>query len=195
MDYNSTRERLAMPEYGRLVQDMVHHALTIADRNERQTYAKAIITVMAGVNPGMKNVPDFRRKLWDHLAFMANYQLDIDYPFPITHYNEEKEKPHLAYPGHEIKWRHYGHLIEEAVKSLTEMPDTAQRRQLLRQVGTRMKRSLAEWKGDGVEDAKVARDIAAYTEGALAPDFSRPGMRLMEIREQRNKKGKKGNNH
>ena len=195
MDYNSTRERLAMPEYGRLVQDMVHHALTIADRNERQNYAKAIITVMAGVNPGMKNVPDFRRKLWDHLAFMANYQLDIDYPFPITHYNEEKEKPHLTYPGHEIKWRHYGHLIEEAVKSLTEMPDTAQRRQLLRQVGTRMKRSLAEWKGDGVEDAKVARDIAAYTEGALAPDFSRPGMRLMEIREQRNKKGRKGNNH
>ena len=195
MDYNSTRERLAMPEYGRLVQDMVHHALTIADKNERQNYAKAIITVMAGVNPGMKNVPDFRRKLWDHLAFMANYQLDIDYPFPITHYNEEKEKPHLTYPGHEIKWRHYGHLIEEAVKSLTEMPDTAQRRQLLRQVGTRMKRSLAEWKGDGVEDAKVARDIAAYTEGALAPDFSRPGMRLMEIREQRNKKGKKGNNH
>ena len=195
MDYNSTRERLAMPEYGRLVQDMVHHALTIADRNERQNYAKAIITVMAGVNPGMKNVPDFRRKLWDHLAFMANYQLDIDYPFPITHYNEEKEKPHLSYPGHEIKWRHYGHLIEDAVKSLSEMPDTAQRRQLLRQVGTRMKRSLAEWKGDGVEDAKVARDIAAYTEGALAPDFSRPGMRLMEIREQRNKKGKKGNNH
>ena len=195
MDYNSTRERLAMPEYGRLVQDMVHHALTIADKNERQTYAKAIITVMAGVNPGMKNVPDFRRKLWDHLAFMANYQLDIDYPFPITHYNEEKEKPHLTYPGHEIKWRHYGHLIEEAVKSLTEMPDTAQRRQLLRQMGTRMKCRLAEWKGDGVEDAKVARDIAAYTEGALAPDFSRPGMRLMEIREQRNKKGKKGNNH
>lgn len=195
MDYNSTRERLAMPEYGRLVQDMVHHALTIADKNERQSYAKAIITVMAGVNPGMKNVPDFRRKLWDHLAFMANYQLDIDYPFPITHYNEEKEKPHLTYPGHEIKWRHYGHLIEEAVKSLPEMPDTAQRRQLVRQVGTRMKRSLAEWKGDGVEDAKVSRDIAAYTEGTLAPDFSRPGMRLMEIREQRNKKGKKGNNH
>ena len=195
MDYNSTRERLAMPEYGRLVQDMGHHALTIGDKSERQTYAKAIITAMAGVNPGMKNVPDFRRKLWDHLAFMANYQLDIDYPFPITHYNEEKEKPHLSYPGHEIKWRHYGHLIEEAVKSLPEMPDTAQRRQLLRQVGTRMKRSLAEWKGDGVEDAKVARDIAAYTEGALAPDFSRPGMRLMEIREQRNKKGKKGNNH
>ena len=81
------------------------------------------------------------------------------------------------------------------MKSLPEMPDTAQRRQLLRQVGTRMKRSLAEWKGDGVEDAKVARDIAAYTEGALAPDCSRPGMRLMEIREQRNKKGKKGNNH
>ena len=164
MDYNSTRERLAMPEYGRLVQDMVHHALTIADKNERQTYAKAIITVMAGVNPGMKNVPDFRRKLWDHLAFMANYQLDIDYPFPITHYNEEKEKPHLTYPGHEIKCRHYGHLIEEAVKSLPEMPDTAQRRPLVRQARTSKKRSLAEWQGDGAANAKGPRATPAYTE-------------------------------
>lgn len=185
-DYNSTREALKLPEYGRMVQDMVEYALTISNKEERQRYAEAIVRVMIGLNPKMSDVPDFRHKIWDHLAYLSGYKLDIDYPFEITrHEGRHMPPPRLSYPKNSIRFRHYGHLIEEAIQEIPQQPAGAQREEYVRLLANRMKRNLADWKGDGVQDTKVARDIAFYTDGEVVPDFSQPGKQLMQIGENR----------
>mgnify|MGYP002673252003 FL=1 len=185
-EYNTTREKLKLPEYGRLVQNMVEYALKIEDRNERQAYAEAIVDVMIGLNPKMKDVPDFQHKIWDHLAYIADYKLDIDYPFEITEHKGIGTKPErLSYPKSSIRFRHYGRLIEKAISELKDMPEGEEKEDFIRLVANRMKRNLADWKGDGVQDSKVARDIAYYTEGKVQPNFSNPGDELMTIGENR----------
>ena len=185
-DYNSIRKNLRLPEYGRLVQDMVDYALTLTDREERQPFAEAIVGVMVGLNPKMKDVTDYQHKIWDHLAYMADYKLDIDYPFEITEHRDGMKKPEkLSYPKGHIRFRHYGRLVERAMEELKTMPEGSERDELTRLIANRMKRNLADWKGDGVEDTKVARDIAFYTEGHVHPDFEEPGQQLMQIGENR----------
>lgn len=184
--YNSTRPAVRLPEYGRLVQDMVAYALTLTDRTARQRYAEAIVAVMASLNPQLKGQADYRHKLWDHLAYLADYKLDIDYPYEIKrHDTADAPKPHLDYPKHAIRFRHYGAIIEEALRQLADTPEGPARDRLTRLIGARMKRNLADWKGDGVDDRKVARDIAYYTDGAVQPDFTRPGKALPKIGENR----------
>lgn len=183
-DYNTTRTKLKLPEYGRLVQHMVDYAVTIENKEERQKYAEAIAQVMIGLNPKMKDVTDFQNKIWDHLAYMADYKLDIDYPFEIHRNDGERVPPSkLSYPKGNIRFRHYGRLIERAMNELKEMEDGTEQEEMVRLIANRMKRNLADWKGDGVEDSKVARDIAYYTNGKVTPDFSQPGKKLMQIGE------------
>lgn len=185
-DYNSTRERLKLPEYGRFVQEMVEYLKTIEDKTERQRYAEAIIAIMADVNLKLKDEPDFKHKLWDHLAYISNYSLDIDYPCEIHHINEKHQAPNrLAYPKGTIKMRHYGALIEKALTELAQMPEGAPRDRMTRLIANRMKCNLADWKGDGIQDTKVARDIAFYTEGKVTPDFESPGQQLQQFGENK----------
>ena len=184
-EYNSTQERLKLPEYGRLVQAMVEHALTIENRQERNIYARTIASVMMRLSPQTAEATDFRQKIWDNLAYIADYKLDVDYPYPITQRDPGKRPDKLAYPGNHIRLRHYGHLIETAIERMTEMADDPQRDTMVRLVANRMKRNLADWKGDGADDTKVARDIAFYTEGQIVPNFSGPNRPLMKIGENR----------
>lgn len=188
--YNSQETSLKMPEYGRFVQDMVDYALTIDDKAERQAYAESIVSVMLGLNPKLKDVPDYRHKIWDHLARISDYKLDIDYPFPVTRHDEKPRPLPLTYPKGYIRFRHYGRLIETAMKQLAETPEGPERDDLVRLIANRMKRNLADWKGDGVEDSKVARDIAYYTSGEVEPDFDNsPLMRITDnkFRTRKNK--------
>lgn len=193
IEYNATRPRLKMPEYGRLIQQMVDEAIKQPTKEERQQYAERIISVMIGLNPKMKNVEDFRHKIWDHLARLSDYHLDIDYPYEIIRHDTERVRPiHLTYPKNFIRYRHYGRLIEKAISVLKEMPAGNERDVYMRLVASRMKRNLAEWKGDGIEDCKVADDIAYYTEGLIKPDFSLQGLALPKandnkIRSRKNK--------
>lgn len=168
MDYNTTRKKLVMPEYGRLIQEMVDYTQTIEDRKQRQLHAEKIISVMKSLNPQMRNIPDYVQKLWNHLAAMSGYQLDIDYPVEIVRQEEAGTPRHLSYPGNKIKFRHYGHLIESIMEKLENMPDGPERDELILLAANRMKKNLAEWKGDGIENEKVARDLANYTHGQVA---------------------------
>ncbi|MBO5135539.1 MAG: DUF4290 domain-containing protein [Bacteroidaceae bacterium] len=164
MDYNTTTKKLIMPEYGRMIQQMVDYTLTITDKQQRQAYAHKIIAIMGGLNPQMRNVPHFKEKLWNHLAAMADYQLDIDYPVEIVPNQKKKHPSPLCYPGNPIKYRHYGHLIEKVAEILKTMPEGPEQTDLLVHAANRMKQNLAEWQGDGVEIEKVIRDLEAYTQ-------------------------------
>ena len=166
--YNTTEEHLRLPAYGRLVQNMVNEAIQIEDPQERQAKAETIVRVMGTLVPEIKTSPNYKQTLWNHLAYMSNYQLDVQYPCDIEK-EDQTLKPHkLSYPGHRIRFRHYGHLVEEALNTLKTITDDEPRRQqLIRLAVLRMKRNLADWKGDGIEDDKVARDIALYTDGTV----------------------------
>ena len=150
MNYNTQREKLPMPEYGRAVQEMVEYAVTISDRAERQRCANTIINIMGSMFPTLRDVPDFQGKLWDHLAFMSDYKLDIDYP------------------AGDIRYRHYGHILPSLVKVAVSMPEGPERSQLVRLLAVQMKKDLMTWNKEMVSDERIADDLAYFSNGRLS---------------------------
>lgn len=174
MEYNTQRKRLPMPEYGRGIQNMVDYALTIENRDERQRCANTIVSIMGNMFPQFREVPDFKHKLWDHLAVMSDYKLDIDYPYEIEKKDSWGRKPQpMVYPMQRIRYRHYGYLLETLLKKLKDMPEGEERDALLQIVADQMKRSLVNWNKDGMDDAKIAADIALYTDGKVMLDLDK----------------------
>ena len=168
MEYNTQRKKMELPEYGRSVQNMVDHALTIEDREERQRCANTIVNIMGGMFPHLRDVPDFKHKLWDHLAIMSDFKLDIDYPFEIVKKEDLVMKPEkIAYSNGAIRYRHYGHILEGLVKKATEMEEGEEKTALIRLLARQMKKSLNNWNKDGMEDQKIVDDLRAYSNGAI----------------------------
>ena len=157
-----------MPEYGRAVQEMVEYAVTIPDRAERQHCANTIINIMGSMFPTLRDVPDFQGKLWDHLAFMSDYKLDIDYPCEITRLEKSKQVPdHIDYPAGDIRYRHYGHILPSLVKVAVNMPEGPERSQLVRLLAVQMKKDLMTWNKEMVSDERIADDLAYFSNGRL----------------------------
>ena len=174
MTYNTQREKLVLPEYGRTIQEMVDICMGIEDRAQRQQCAESIVAIMATMNPNAKQQPDYERKLWDQLAIISGYQLDIDYPFEVVKAEEIAARPRpLRYPMQRIRYRHYGHLTEAFMKELKEMPEGEDRERLTSMMANFMKRSLYNWNRDAMDERKVAADLSSYTDGqaALSEDF------------------------
>ncbi|MBR0433334.1 MAG: DUF4290 domain-containing protein [Bacteroidaceae bacterium] len=166
MIYNTQREKMILPEYGRTIQEMVDICLQIEDRSERQICAETIIEIMRAMNPNVRQQPDYEHKLWDQLAILSDYKLDIDYPYEVIQREEMNAKPKpLKYPMQRIRYRHYGHLTEAFMKELKEMPDSPERTRLTEMIANYMKRSLYNWNRDAMDERKVAADIDNYTEG------------------------------
>ena len=166
MTYNTQREKLHLPEYGRTIQEMVDICMLIEDRLERQACAETIVGIMANMNPSVKQQPDYEHKLWDQLAMISDYQLDIDWPFDVPKREEINAKPKpLKYPMQRIRYRHYGHLTEAFMKELKEMPDGPDREALTGMMANFMKRSLYNWNVDAMDERKVEADLDYYTDG------------------------------
>ena len=154
------RTLLILPEYGRNIQTMVDHLATIQDREERNRAARTIISVMGNLYPHLRDIPDFRHKLWDHLAIMSNFTLDIDSPYPLPSKEKLQEKPKkVPYSNHRIKYRHYGLLTEKLVEKIKEMKNPEQKRALTVLTATHMKKSFLTWNKDSVEDEQIYNDI------------------------------------
>ena len=168
MEYNTQRKKMELPEYGRSVQNMVDHALTIEDREERQCCANTIVNIMGGMFPHLRDVPDFKHKLWDHLAIMSDFKLDIDYPFEIVKPENLEMKPSaIAYPNGNIRYRHYGRFLEGMVQKAAEIEDEDEKKQLIKMLAIQMKKSLGNWNKEGVEDQKIVDDLREYSKGAI----------------------------
>ncbi len=156
-----------MPEYGRNVQQMVEHALTIEDRDERQRCAQTIINVMGNMFPCFRDVNEFKHKLWDHLAMMSRYELDIDYPYEITPKIESKPK-RLSYPKRDIRYMHYGHMLHEMIDVALAMEEGERRDCLVSHIANYMKRQFLIWNKETVDDAKIQADLSELSGGRLA---------------------------
>lgn len=195
LDYNTQREKLMLPEYGREVQNMVDHALTIEDRQERQLCAETIVRVMARMMPASKNVDELEQKLWNHLALMSNFKLDIDWPFDVTQAQKMSQKPEpLPYPMNKIAVRHYGNMVSELFEKLKTMEDGAEYDELVRVTANQMKRDLMLWSHGSSDDEKVADDLARYTDGRVQLDldtFKFEKISLKDLEQSANNKKKK----
>src|ERR1051325_7800093 len=124
MEYNTGRNHLVIPEYGRNIQKMIEYAITLKDREERNRAAKAIVAVMGYLNPQLQNVTDFKHKLWDHLFIISDFKLDVDSPYPIPPKETLKLKPQrVPYPNANIKYKYYGRTMESMIKKIAEIED------------------------------------------------------------------------
>ena len=172
LDYNTQRERLVLPEYGREVQQMVDYCVSLKSRAERQRCANTIIAVMERMMPHTYENKDYRQKLWDHLALMSGFQLDIDYPCDITEAQKMLQKPApMRYPMKRIPVRHYGNMMFEVFELLKNLPNGAERTELTRLAANQMKRDLELWGHGSSDDEKVASDLADYTDGKIQLDL------------------------
>ena len=162
LKYNTQKRRLQLPEYGRNVQKMIDYVKSIPDREERLKCAKSIISIMDRMSPEGKNTEDHERKLWDHLAFMTGYKLDVDYPFPIEQRIGSNKPEQVPYPTSKIHFRHYGHLMEVLLRELSEMPEGEKRDELMKLAAARMRRNLETWNKDSLNDEKIQNDIQRY---------------------------------
>ena len=174
LDYNTHREKLLMPEYGREIQKMVDYAIGLPTKQERQNCANEIIRMMETKVPELRSNADFEQMLWDHLFMMSHKQLDIDWPFDVSEAEKINNKPNaVPLPQESIRLRHYGKLIEELFEKLKEMPAGEERDVLVCYTANQMKRNLLTWGHGSMSDEKVADDLARYTDGVIQLDLSK----------------------
>ena len=191
LDYNTQREHLVLPEYGREIQRMVDHAVGLPTREERQRCAETIVAVMERMVPHTGE-QDFKRKLWDHLAIMSNFQLDIDWPCDISQAAKIATKPEpMEYPMQDIPTRHYGYMMHELFDKLKTMPEGPERDELARLTANHMKRCLYQWSHGSAADEKVISDIARLTDGVIQLDPDRFTFEKINEREFEEKRKKK----
>jgi hypothetical protein len=159
-DYNTSRSRLILPEYGRNIQKMVEYIMSVEDRNERNRLAQAVIIIMGNMNPHLRDINDFKHKLWDHIAIMSDFQLDIDYPYEIPTPEEFSEKPRrVSYSDNDIRFRHYGRIIELMIEEATKFPEGEEKDELIRLIANHMKKSYMTWNRDSVTDEIIFHDL------------------------------------
>ena len=172
LDYNTQREHLIMPEYGREIQKMVDYAVGLPTKEERQQCAETIIGVMQRMFPQNGTPENHNQKLWDHLALMSNFKLDIDYPCDVSQALKITDKPEpMPYPMKDIPVRHYGYMMSEVFEKLKAMPAGPERDELARITANQMKRCLYQWSHGSADDEKVANDLARFTDGVIQLDL------------------------
>ncbi len=168
MIYNSQRPPLIIPEYGRNVQNMVDYAVSIEDKEHRNKVAHSIIDVMGNLNPHLRDVPDFKHKLWDHLFIMSRFELEVDSPYPVPSPESFEEKPRkVDYPGERIKYRHYGRTIEGMIRVAAEMEEGEYREGLIKTIANHMKKCYLVWNKDTVEDDTIWKHLEELSEGKI----------------------------
>lgn len=171
MDYNTTRSRLPMPEYGRGIQCMVERCVATPDRGARQAAAERIVKAMELMHPAVRQQSDWRRKLWDDLVVMSGWRLDVDFPYPPVSRAERFSRPQaVPLVKRRVKVRHYGALVEQLATRLSLMPKGKERDELTRRVANQMKRDLIMYGNAGPDNERVIGDLAALTGGAVQLD-------------------------
>jgi len=182
LDYNTQLKRLELPEYGRNIQRMVDYAMTIEDAEERAKCAQTIISIMGNLFPHLRDVPDFKHKLWDHLAILADFKLDIEYPYEIIRKENLYSKPEVVpYGSKRIKVKHYGKSVEELIEKAVEMEDGPEKTRLIELLANHMKKSILSWNREAVEDEKIFDDLRTLSDGRI--DVNEETIRLMDARE------------
>ena len=169
MEYNTSLSKLIIPEYGRNVQKMVHSIIAIEDREKRNHQAKSIIEVMGNLNPHLRDVPDFKHKLWDHLFIMSDFHLDVDSPYDRPSKESFEEKPEmLKYSDNNIKFRHYGKILPLIIKRTIDLDEGEYKDFLVFTIANHMKKSYLTWNKANVEDEVILKHLSQMSDYKLS---------------------------
>jgi hypothetical protein len=167
-DYNSTRNKLILSEYGRNVQNMVKYIVALPTKEERNRYAQVVIDLMGFLNPHLRDVADFKHKLWDHLHIISDFQIDVDSPYPKPSPDAIHLKPEpLKYPHQRIKYKHYGKTIEMMIEKAKSIEEPDRRRHMTQAVANFMKMAYVQWNKDSVTDEMILSDLYNLSGGQL----------------------------
>lgn len=200
MEYNTTRNKLLLPEYGRNVQNMITHAMDIEEREERNRAAQAIIEVMGQLNPHLRDVDHYRHKLWAHLFIMSDFQLDVDSPYEIPEKESLEGKPDLMeYPSGKIRYGHYGQYTEKILKSAKNVTDEKEKAYLTSVMGNFMKKQFLTHNNSAVENNVIAEKLNELSDGELTienpdEDLTNTNQLLKTLGIQKNNNNRKQSN-
>ena len=165
LTYNSQLKKLALPEYGRNIQQMVDYCCTIEDREERNKCAHSIINTMSNLFPQLKQETDYEHKLWDHLAIM------IDYPYETVKPENLETKPvPIKYKHDGIKMRHYGKIVDQMIQRACDWPEGDEKEALVMLIANHMKKLIYQISNEDVEDAKIFKDLEFFSKGQITLD-------------------------
>jgi Domain of unknown function (DUF4290) len=168
MDYNTSLPHMIIPEYGRNIQKMIDFAISVENREERNKVAQAIINVMGQLNPHLRDVTDFKHKLWDHIFVISDFKLDVDSPYPKPTRETFQTKPdRVMYPSNDIRYKHYGKTVERIIAKAKEYPEGEEKNALTEQIANLMKRSYLAWNRDSVNDEVILKQLDELSKGGL----------------------------
>ncbi len=192
MEYNTSRNHLIMKEYGRHIQRMIEFLLSIEDREERQRNAYAVIELMGFLNPHLKNVEDFRHKLWDHLFLISNFELDVDSPYPIPTRESLSARPDpLPYPKRYPKFNHLGKNIEIVIDKALKEENPDKKQGFANAIAYYMKLTYSNWHKELIHDDTIQSELSSMTKGQL--EFNnRPFVKHRVDTREENDYGKRG---
>ena len=180
-DYNSSRKKLILPEYGRNIQKMVNYIKTIESRDERNKAARTVIGVMGNLNPHLRDVADFKHKLWDHLAIIADFDLDIDSPYPWPERESLQSQPEkVPYHQHRIAKKHYGRSIVLMIEKAVALEAGEEKDDLVKMIAYHMKKSYLTWNREAVSDSEIFTDMKTLSGGVLEVN---PELKLPETKD------------
>lgn len=207
MEYNTQLPRLVIPEYGRNIQKLVEYACTIKNKEERNKIANAIISIMSRLNPNLRDLTDFKHKLWDHLFIISNFELDVDSPYPKPQKEILTTKPEkVKYPDGNIRFRHYGKTIERLIEKASNMKAGEEKTAFIEAIANLMKKNYLIWNRSTVDDRVILQELDILSKGKLkvADDFqmtsthdilSRAGRREDRRENGRNERRDRGKRH
>jgi hypothetical protein len=168
LEYNTERPQLIIPDYGRHIQKMVDHAISIEDEVERNKVAKSIIAVMGNLNPHLRDVPDFQHMLWDQLFIISDFNLNVESPYDIPSREELAERPEpLSYPQNFPKNRFYGNNIKRMIDVAISWEDGEKKEGLVLTIANHMKKCFLNWNKDTVDDGVIFKHLFELSEGKL----------------------------
>jgi Domain of unknown function (DUF4290) len=168
LEYNSEREHLIIPEYGRHLQKLIEQAIVVENKEERNKFAQYIIQVMGGLNPHLRDVPDFQHKLWDQLFIMSNFKLEVDSPYPIPSREVLQLKPEiLKYPQNFPKYRYYGNNLKYMIEVANKWEDGEMKNALVKVIANHMKKCYLSWNKDTVKDDVIFEHLYELSDGKL----------------------------
>ena len=167
-DYNSTRNKLILSEYGRNVQNMVKYIVALPTKEERNRYAQVVIDLMGFLNPHLRDVADFKHKLWDHLHIISDFKIDVDSPYPKPAPDAIHLKPEpLKYPHQRIRSKHYGKTIELMIGKAKTIEEPERRQHMVQAIANFMKMAYVQWNKDSVADEIILADLRSMSGGEL----------------------------